>query len=388
MTTTNRATGSYDRNAETARLKADWAQNPRWKNVTRTYSAEDVVRLRGSLQPDNTLARRGAEKLWGLIASDRGFVNAMGVANGSQAVQEVKAGASTIYLSGGQLAGDSSAAETLYPDQSLYATDSLPALVRRINNAFERADQLQWKAGKQPGNADYIDHFAPIVADAQAGRSGVLNAYELMRNMIRAGAAGVHFEDQCAVGEDGQIAGNVLLPTQEAVQNLIAARLAADVGEVPTLILARTAANTELLTSDCDPCDQPFVLGERSDDGFYPIKAGVDQAIARGQAYAPYADVLWLETAEPDLAAAKQFAAAIRREYPEQLLGYNCALSFNWKKSFDDTAIGAFQRELAALGYNLQFVAPASLNNNRIELAAAIPAYALPEKEFAAAAAR
>jgi isocitrate lyase len=367
------STGAYDRNAEIARIKADWAENPRWKGVTRTYSAEDVVRLRGSLKRENTIATRGAEKLWDLINNggrpafrpDKDFVNAMGALTGGQAVQQVKAGVQAIYLSGWQVAADANTSETMYPDQSLYAVDSVPTVVRRINNAFERADQIQWKAGKNPGDAGYIDYFAPIVADAEAGFGGVLNAYELMKNMIRAGASGVHFEDQLAsVKKCGHMGGKVLVPTQEAVQKLTAARLAADVEGVSTIVLARTDANAaDLLTSDCDPYDKPFVVGERTAEGFYRVRAGIDQAISRGLAYAPYADLLWCETAKPDLAEARKFAEAIRREYPDQLLSYNCSPSFNWKKNLDDSTIAKFQRELSAMGYKFQFITLAGIHN-------------------------
>jgi len=253
----------------------------------------------------------------------------------------------------------------MYPDQSLYAVDSVPTVVRRINNAFERADQIQWKAGKNPGDKGYIDYFAPIVADAEAGFGGVLNAYELMKNMIRAGAAGVHFEDQLAsVKKCGHMGGKVLVPTQEAIQKLIAARLASDVEDVPTIVLARTDANAaDLLTSDCDPYDKHFVIGERTSEGFYRVRNGIDQAISRGLAYAPYADLLWCETAKPDLAEARKFAEAIRAKYPDQLLSYNCSPSFNWKKNLDDATIARFQRELSAMGYKFQFITLAGIHN-------------------------
>jgi isocitrate lyase len=366
-------TGAYDRNAEIAAIEKDWAENPRWKGVTRTYSAADVVRLRGSLKRENTVARRGAEKLWELVTKgakpafrpDKDFVNAMGALTGGQAVQQVKAGVQAIYLSGWQVAADANTSETMYPDQSLYAVDSVPTVVRRINNAFERADQIQWKAGKNPGDAGYIDYFAPIVADAEAGFGGVLNAYELMKNMIRAGASGVHFEDQLAsVKKCGHMGGKVLVPTQEAIQKLIAARLASDVEGVSTIVLARTDANAaDLLTSDCDPYDQPFVIGERTPEGFYRVRNGIDQAISRGLAYAPYADLLWCETAKPDLAEARKFAEAIHAKYPDQLLSYNCSPSFNWKKNLDDNTIAKFQRELSAMGYKFQFITLAGIHN-------------------------
>ena len=328
----------YNRSEEIARIEKDWADNPRWKNVKRTYSAEDVVRLRGSVNIENTIARQGAEKLWDLVygnQSKKGYVNCLGALTGGQAVQQVKAGIEAIYLSGWQVAADNNTASTMYPDQSLYPVDSVPAVVKRINNSFRRADQIQWKAGRQPGDDGYVDMFAPIVADAEAGFGGVLNAYELMKGMIEAGAAGVHFEDQLAsVKKCGHMGGKVLVPTQEAVQKLIAARLAADVADVPTIVLARTDANAaDLITSDCDPYDAAFLTGERTPEGFFRTKAGIDQAIARGLAYAPYADLLWCETATPDLDEARKFAEAIRAEYPDQLLAYNCSPSFNWKKN-------------------------------------------------------
>ncbi|HRF88464.1 MAG TPA: isocitrate lyase, partial [Pseudomonadales bacterium] len=333
--------GNYDRDAEVARLKKDWAENPRWKGVTRPYSAEDVVRLRGSIKVENTIAKRGAEKLWEMVTQgakpafrpEKDFVNCMGALTGGQAVQQAKAGVQAIYLSGWQVAADNNSASTMYPDQSLYPVDSVPAVVKRINNSFKRADQIQWKAGMKPGDAGYVDYFLPIVADAEAGFGGVLNAYELMRAMIEAGAAGVHFEDQLAsVKKCGHMGGKVLVPTQEAVQKLVAARLAADVADVPTIVLARTDANAaDLLTSDFDPNDKPFVVGDRTAEGFYRTRAGIDQAISRGLAYAPYADLLWCETAKPDLEEARVFAEAIKKQYPDQLLAYNCSPSFNWK---------------------------------------------------------
>ncbi len=365
--------GNYNRTEEIAAIEKDWAENPRWKNVKRTYSAEDVVRLRGSLKRENTVAKRGAEKLWQLINEggrptfrpEKDFVNAMGALTGGQAVQQVKAGVQAIYLSGWQVAADANSSETMYPDQSLYAVDSVPTVVRRINNAFERADQIQWKAGKNADESNYIDYFAPIVADAEAGFGGVLNAYELMKNMIRAGASGVHFEDQLAsVKKCGHMGGKVLVPTQEAIQKLTAARLASDVEGVSTIVLARTDANAaDLLTSDCDEYDRPFISGERTAEGFYKVKAGIDQAIARGLAYAPYADLLWCETATPSLEEAKKFAEAIKKAYPDQLLAYNCSPSFNWKKNLDDATIAKFQTELSAMGYKFQFITLAGIHN-------------------------
>ena len=346
------------------------------EGVERTYSAADVVRLRGSVQPANTLADRGARKLWDLVNGEakKGYVNCLGALTAGQAMQQVKAGIEAIYLSGWQVAADNNSSLSMYPDQSLYAVNSVPTVVQRINNAFRRADQIQWKAGKNPGDADYVDYFAPVVADAEAGFGGVLNAYELMKSMIEAGAAGVHFEDQLAsVKKCGHMGGKVLVPTQEAIQKLIAARLAADVAGTPTVVLARTDANAaDLLTSDCDPYDQPFCTGERTAEGFYRVKAGIDQAIARGLAYAPYADMLWCETATPCLEEAKKFADAIHAKYPDQLLAYNCSPSFNWKKNLDDATIAKFQAELSAMGYKYQFITLAGIHNmwhNMFELA-------------------
>jgi len=364
------------REQQIAAIEKDWAKNPRWKGVERTYSAADVVRLRGSVQPANTLADRGARKLWDLVNGDakKGYVNCLGALTAGQAMQQVKAGIEAIYLSGWQVAADNNSSLSMYPDQSLYAVNSVPTVVQRINNAFRRADQIQWKAGKNPGDADYVDYFAPVVADAEAGFGGVLNAYELMKSMIEAGAAGVHFEDQLAsVKKCGHMGGKVLVPTQEAIQKLIAARLAADVAGTPTVVLARTDANAaDLLTSDCDPYDQPFCTGERTAEGFYRVKAGIDQAIARGLAYAPYADMLWCETATPCLEEAKKFADAIHAKYPDQLLAYNCSPSFNWKKNLDDATIAKFQAELSAMGYKYQFITLAGIHNmwhNMFELA-------------------
>ncbi|WP_115717706.1 isocitrate lyase [Gallaecimonas mangrovi] len=354
-------------------LKQDWAENPRWKGIVRTYTAEDVVRLRGSVQPENTLAQMGAQKLWKMVNEgarpsfrpDKDFVNAMGALTGGQAAQQVKAGIQAIYLSGWQVAADNNSYQSMYPDQSLYPVDSVPAVVKRINNAFRRADQIQWQKGKNPGDDGYIDYFAPIVADAEAGFGGVLNAYELMKSMIEAGAAGVHFEDQLAsVKKCGHMGGKVLVPTQEAVQKLISARLAADVAGVPTIVLARTDANAaDLLTSDCDPYDGEFVTGERTAEGFYRVRAGIEQAISRGLAYAPYADLLWCETAKPDLDEARRFAEAIHAKFPGKLLAYNCSPSFNWKKNLDDATIAKFQRELSAMGYKFQFITLAGIHN-------------------------
>ena len=341
------------------KIEQDWAENPRWTGVTRDYTAADVVRLRGSVQIEHTLARRGAEKLWKLV-NEEDYVNCLGAVTGGQAVQQVKGGIKAIYLSGWQVAADGNTSETMYPDQSLYAVDSVPTMVKRINNAFKRADEIQ--CSKNTGN---IDFFAPIVADAEAGFGGVLNAFELMKNMIEAGAAGVHFEDQLAsVKKCGHMGGKVLVPSQEAVQKLTAARLAADIMDVPTIVLARTDANAAaLLTSDVDDYDKEFLTGERSSEGFYMTKAGINQAISRGLAYAPYADLLWCETAVPDMDEARKFAEAIKKDFHNQLLAYNCSPSFNWKKNLSDSDIAKFQKELGAMGYKYQFITLACIHN-------------------------
>jgi isocitrate lyase len=357
-----------NRDPEIAKLEQDWAQNPRWKNIKRPYTAEDVVRLRGSIVIEHTLARRGAEKLWKLV-NEEPFVNSLGALTGNQAMQQVRAGLKAIYLSGWQVAADANLAGEMYPDQSLYPANSVPSVVRRINNALMRADQLHHAEGNNE-----IDWFAPIVADAEAGFGGVLNAFELMKAMIEAGAAGVHFEDQLASAKKcGHMGGKVLVPTQEAVQKLVAARLAADTLGVPTVLLARTDAEAAtLITSDIDDNDRPFCTGERTPEGYFRVMNGIQQAISRGLAYAPYADLIWCETGTPDLAFAKQFAEAIHRQYPEQLLAYNCSPSFNWKKNLDDATIGKFQRELGAMGYKFQFITLAgfhALNYGMFELA-------------------
>ncbi|SHI16980.1 Isocitrate lyase [Vibrio aerogenes CECT 7868] len=348
-------------------LEKDWETNPRWKHVKRTYSAEEVVALRGSVMPEYTLAQMGADKLWSLVngSAKKGYVNCLGALIGGQAVQQAKAGIEAIYLSGWQVAADNNTASTMYPDQSLYPVDSVPAVVERINNAFRRADQIQWSNGLSPDSEDGTDYFLPIVADAEAGFGGVLNAYELMKNMIESGAAGVHFEDQLAsVKKCGHMGGKVLVPTQEAVQKLIAARLAADVAGTTTLVIARTDANAaDLLTSDCDPYDKDFIIGERTAEGFYRVKAGIEQAISRGLAYAPYADLVWCETAKPDLEEARQFAEAIHEQYPDQLLAYNCSPSFNWEKNLDAETIAKFQQALADMGYRYQFITLAGIHN-------------------------
>ncbi|GAP64849.1 isocitrate lyase [Mizugakiibacter sediminis] len=370
-------------------LTRQWQTDPRWQGVARPYSAEDVVRLRGTVHVEHTLARRGAERLWrALHASD--FVNALGALTGNQAMQQVKAGLQAIYLSGWQVAADANTAGAMYPDQSLYPVDSVPAVVRRINNTLLRADQIHHAEGK-----DGIDWLVPIVADAEAGFGGVLNAFELMKHMIEAGAAAVHFEDQLASAKKcGHMGGKVLVPTQEAVQKLVAARLAADVLDVPTLIVARTdAMGAGLITSDVDPADRAFCTGQRTVEGFYETRPGLEQAIARGLAYAPYADLVWCETSTPDLEQARRFAEAIRAKYPDKLLAYNCSPSFNWKKHLDAATIARFQREIAAYGYKFQFITLAgfhALNYSMFQLARGykerqMAAYVeLQEAEFAA----
>ncbi|MEN9461313.1 MAG: isocitrate lyase [Pseudomonadota bacterium] len=370
-------------------LEQDWAENPRWKGVTRGYSAADVVRLRGSLRIEYTIAKTGANKLWERLHTEP-YINALGSLTGNQAMQMAKAGLKAIYLSGWQVAGDANSAGQMYPDQSLYPVDSVPTVVRKINNTFQRADQIY----HAEGNND-IDWFVPIVADAEAGFGGVLNAFELMKGMIEAGAAGVHWEDQLASAKKcGHMGGKVLVPTQEAVQKLIAARLAADVLGVPTLVVARTDAQAaNLLTSDIDPIDAEFVTGERTSEGFYRVNAGIKQGIARGLAYAPYADLVWMETGKPDLEEARQFAEAMHAKFPGKLLAYNCSPSFNWKKHLDDATIAKFQQELGKMGYKFQFITLAgfhSLNYSMFDLAdkyrqSGMSAYVeLQEKEFAA----
>jgi len=356
------------RDEQIAALQADWAENPRWQNVKRGYSAEDVVRLRGSVHIEQTLAKQGAEKLWRLVSGEakKGYVNSFGAISAGQAMQQAKAGLEAVYLSGWQVAADGNTSETMYPDQSLYAYDSVPTMVRRINNTFKRADEIQWSKDLNPGDEGFVDYFLPIVADAEAGFGGVLNAFELMKNMISAGASGVHFEDQlAAVKKCGHMGGKVLVPTQEAVQKLISARFAADVMGVPTLILARTDAEAaNLLTSDYDPNDHSFLTGERTAEGFYRVRNGLDQAISRGVSYAPYADLVWCETGTPDLGFAREFAQAVQRECPGKLLAYNCSPSFNWKKNLDDVTIAKFQDELSALGYKYQFITLAGIHIN------------------------
>ena len=347
-----------------AALQKEWDTNPRWKGIKRGYTADDVIRLRGSFQIEHTLAARGAEKLWNLV-NNEAYINCLGALTGGQAMQQVKAGIKAIYLSGWQVAADNNSYASMYPDQSLYPVNSVPTVVERINNTFKRADEIQWSKGVGPGDAGYTDYFAPVVADAEAGFGGVLNAYELMKAMIKSGAAGVLFEDQLAsVKKCGHMGGKVLVPTQEAVQKLISARLAADVMGVPTIILARTDAEAaDLLTSDYDENDKPFVTGERTAEGFYKTKKGLDQAISRGLAYAEYADMVWCETGTPDLEFARKFAEAIRAKFPGKLLAYNCSPSFNWKKNLDDATIAKFQRELGAMGYKYQFITLAGIHS-------------------------
>jgi isocitrate lyase len=378
------------RELEAQKLQREWDSNPRWKGIKRGYTAEDVIRLRGSIQIEHTLAKRGAEKLWHLVNTEP-FVNSLGALTGNQAMQQVKAGLKAIYLSGWQVAGDANLAGEMYPDQSLYPANSVPMVVKRINNTFQRADQIQWSEGKND-----IDFFAPIVADAEAGFGGVLNAFELMKSMIEAGASGVHFEDQLAsVKKCGHMGGKVLVPTREAVAKLTAARLAADVMGVPTVLLARTDAEAaDLVTSDVDDNDKPFLTGERTVEGFFRTNNGLEQSISRGLAYAPYADMIWCETGKPDLEFARKFAEAIHKHFPGKLLAYNCSPSFNWKKNLDDATIAKFQRELGAMGYKFQFITLAgfhSLNYSMFNLAYGyartnMSAFVeLQEAEFAAA---
>ncbi len=349
-------------------LAQGWELDLRWKGVTRPYTAENVLKLRGSVDIEYTLAKRGSEKLWNLLHNED-YVNALGALTGNQAVQQVKAGLKAIYLSGWQVAADANLSGHMYPDQSLYPANSVPSVVKRINQALQRADQIQHL--EERGNVDW---FAPIVADAEAGFGGQLNVFELMKGMIEAGAAGVHFEDQLSSEKKcGHLGGKVLLPTQTAVKNLIAARLAADVLGVSTVLIARTDANAaDLITSDIDPVDHKFITGDRTDEGFFRTIAGLDQAIARGLAYAPYADLIWCETSEPSLEEAKEFAEAIHEQFPGKLLAYNCSPSFNWKKKLDTKTIEVFQKELAKMGYKFQFVTLAgfhALNHSMFELA-------------------
>ncbi len=384
---------SFDAAADS--LRSAWRNDKRWTGIRRAYDAEAVVRLRGSVHIEHTLARLGAEKLWQRM-HDLPFVNALGALTGNQAMQQVKAGLPAIYLSGWQVAADANDSLTMYPDQSLYAVSSVPTVLKRINNALLRADQIQHMEAHQSGKNPGIDYLAPIVADAEAGFGGILNAYELMRAMIEAGAAGVHFEDQLASAKKcGHMGGKVLVPTQEAVQKLVAARLAADVFDVPTILLARTDAEAAtLVTSDIDENDKPFLTGERTVEGFYRVRNGLEQALSRGLAYAEYADLVWCETGCPDLDFARKFAEGIQRKFPGKLLAYNCSPSFNWKRNLDDVTIARFQRELGAMGYKFQFITLAgfhALNYSMFDLAHGyarnnMSAFVeLQEREFAAA---
>jgi isocitrate lyase len=368
-------------------LEKDWSTNPRWKGIARPYTAQDVEKLRGSLRVEYTLARHGAERLWDLLHTEK-FVPSLGAMTGNQAIQQVKAGLPAIYVSGWQVAADANDAGQMYPDQSLYPADSVPNLVRRINQALMRADQVHHAEGRND-----IYWFAPLIADAEAGFGGNLNAFELMKAMIEAGAAAVHFEDQLSSAKKcGHLGGKVLVPTTEFVQKLIAARLGADVLGVPTIIMARTDANSaHLLTSDIDPYDREFLTGSRTTEGFFCIRGGIESAIARGLAYAPYVELLWCETSEPNLEEARRFAEGIHAQYPDQMLAYNCSPSFNWKKKLDDATIARFQTELADMGYKYQFITLAgfhALNLSMFELArgyrlSGMTAYArLQEKEF------
>jgi len=375
---------------EAAKLKQEWDTDLRWRNTRREFTAQDVVRLRGTVQEEYTLARLGAERLWRLL-HEEDYVAALGALTGNQAVQQVRAGLKSIYLSGWQVAADANLAAQTYPDQSLYPVNSVPQVVRRINNALLRADQITWSEGRM--DAPYW--LAPIVADAEAGFGGVLNAFELMKSMIAAGASGVHWEDQLASEKKcGHLGGKVLIPTGQHIRTLSAARLAADVCGVPSIIIARTDAQAaKLITSDVDSRDRPFVTGERTGEGFFRVRGGIESCIARGLAYAPYADLLWMETSLPDLQVAREFAEAIKARYPDQMLAFNCSPSFNWRKHLDDGTIDKFQRELAEMGYNYQFITLAgfhALNYSMFELARGfadegMPAYVrLQEAEFAA----
>ena len=375
-------------------LKLEWSADSRWDGITRDYTAEDVVKLRGRVPEEHTLARRGAEKLWKAVTEGRadgaGYINALGALTGNQAVQQVKAGLKAIYLSGWQVAADANLSGNTYPDQSLYPANSVPAVVRRINNALQRADQIEFSEGKQTVE----DWLVPIVADAEAGFGGPLNAYELMKSMIQAGAAGVHWEDQLASEKKcGHLGGKVLIPTQQHIRTLNAARLAADVAGVPSVIIARTDAEAAtLITTDVDERDREFITGERTAEGFYRVRNGVEPCIARAKAYAPYSDLIWMETGTPDLELAKTFAEAVKAEFPDQMLAYNCSPSFNWKKHLDDATIAKFQRELGAMGFKFQFITLAgfhALNYSMFDLAhgyarTGMSAYVeLQEREFA-----
>jgi len=387
MSATNGNGTRPERSVAVADLELEWADGARWGGIQRDYTAADVIRLRGSLPIEHSLARHGAEKLWRLLAEED-YIAALGALTGGQAVQMAKAGLKAIYLSGWQVAADGNLAADVYPDQSLYPANSVPAMVRRLNNALLRADRIEWAEGKTD-----TDYLLPIVADAEAGFGGPLNAFELMKGMIESGAAAVHFEDQLSSEKKcGHLGGKVLVPTSQFIRTLLAARLAADVMGVPTLLVARTDADAAtLITSDADDRDAEFITGERTPEGFYHVRAGVESAIARGLAYAPYADLVWMETSTPDLAVAREFAEAIHAEFPGKLLAYNCSPSFNWRRHLDDDTIERFQRELGAMGYKFQFITLAgfhALNESMFELARGyaaegMPAYVrLQEREF------
>jgi len=389
-TTASTPVRAGDQVQTSAELQQSWESDPRWADIERTYTAEDVVALRGSVGEENTLARRGAERLWKQL-HEEDYINALGALTGNQAVQQVKAGLQAIYLSGWQVAGDANLSGQTYPDQSLYPANSVPAVVRRINNALLRADQIDVSENGTPTR----DWLAPIVADAEAGFGGPLNAYELMKSMIQSGAAGVHWEDQLASEKKcGHLGGKVLIPTQQHVRTLNAARLAADVADVPSIVIARTDAEAAtLITSDVDERDLPFITGERTSEGFYKVTNGIEPCIARAKAYAPYSDLIWMETGTPDLELARKFAEAVKADFPDQMLSYNCSPSFNWKKHLDDDTIAKFQRELGAMGFKFQFITLAgfhALNYSMFDLAHGyareqMTAYVeLQEKEFAA----
>ncbi|MDR8018276.1 isocitrate lyase [Nesterenkonia aerolata] len=385
--------GQQQTPASAEQIRHDWDTSPRWQGVERTYTAEEVVKLRGRVQEEHTLARRGSEKLWEQLTSEHSsgqYTNALGALTGNQAVQQVKAGLRAIYLSGWQVAADANLSGHTYPDQSLYPANSVPQVVRRINNALLRADQIECAEGVQ----SVEDWLVPIVADAEAGFGGPLNAYELMKSMITSGAAGVHWEDQLASEKKcGHLGGKVLIPTGQHVRTLNAARLAADVADVPSVIVARTDAEAAtLITSDVDERDREFLTGERTAEGFYKVRNGIGPCIARAKAYAPYSDLIWMETGTPDLELARRFAEAVKAEYPDQMLAYNCSPSFNWKKNLDDETIAKFQRELGAMGYTFQFITLAgfhALNHSMFDLARGykerqMSAYVeLQEREFA-----
>ncbi|ANS80666.1 Isocitrate lyase [Serinicoccus hydrothermalis] len=391
MTTTTEPTTTAPAAQQALEIEQDWQSNPRWEGVERRYTAEDVVRLRGSVVEEHTLARRGAEKLWETLET-KPFTRALGALTGNQAVQMVKGGLEAIYLSGWQVAADANLAGQTYPDQSLYPANSVPAVVRRINNALQRADQIAWMNGDTS-----TDFFAPIVADAEAGFGGPLNVFELMKSMIAAGAAGVHWEDQLASEKKcGHLGGKVLIPTGQHVRTLNSARLAADVLGVPSIVVARTdALAADLLTSDVDEIDQEFTTGERTSEGFFRVRNGIEPVLARAKAYAPFADLIWVETGTPDLGLAREFATELHKDFPGQKLAYNCSPSFNWKSALSDSEIASFQDELGDLGYAFQFITLAgfhALNHSMFQLAqgyarTGMSAYVeLQEAEFASAA--